>query len=89
MEDIWLFKRSEVFLLAWLHKDDEDYVKKQKLGFNWCLHVLSAYIYVYCVCAWCPERPAYGIKLSETGIQSVWEMPCVGTEKNPVSWEEQ
>lgn len=54
------------------------------LGFNWCLNVLSAYMYAHCVCAWWPERQEYGIRLSETEIQGVCEMPCVGTEKNPV-----
>lgn len=48
------------------------------------MNVLPAYMYVHYACAWLPERLEYGIRLPETGIQGVCEMPSVGTEKNPV-----
>ena len=46
--------------------------------FTWfmCLTVLTTDMYVYHKCAWCPCRPAGGIRDSRTGITDDYVLSC-------------
>jgi hypothetical protein len=43
-----------------------------------CLSVLPACMYVYYVCAWCPQRSEESIGSPGTGIIDGWELPSIG-----------
>lgn len=48
-----------------------------------CVRVLPACMYVYHLCAWCPQMPQGGIKAPGTGVTDGCELPHGSWESNP------